>query len=183
MMNRALLIVGALLVLLCGFGLGWVGHSLVTPKCPEVVGVKRETVTPVIPDGKTTGVVGNVKVKPVIKGNIPAKIKNNPANGVSVGGQHTDTPDVEIYPHTVSIDSAGVVNIPITEKEYKTEDYKAVVRGWRPELVSMELYPKTTIVQKRPRWSLTVGPGCTYTSDGEFKPGINATLGFVIWSK
>lgn len=185
MMNRTLLIVGAALVLLLGIALGWVAKGMFTPPCDEVVAreVTREVVKPDIPDGRTTGVVGNVKVKPSPKA--PAKINLKPATGLTGGTVAKDTPAPPITPPEVTIDSAGVVEIPITEKEYKTEDYKLTVRGFQPELKAIELYPKvqTVITRKVPRWSLTVGPGCGYTSDGQFVPALQATLGFVIWSK
>lgn len=36
--------------------------------------------------------------------------------------------------------------IPIERKEYKTDDYRAVVEGFRPNLVEIELYRKRTVV-------------------------------------
>jgi len=62
------------------------------------------------------------------------------------------------------------------------------VQGYQPELKNITLYPKiilntTTITKyKPPRWAITVGPGCSY--DGKnVTPGVNASIGFVIWSK
>lgn len=80
------------------------------------------------------------------------------------------------------------VIIPITQNTYKTEDYTAVVEGYRPRLVSIELYPKTmtitnTITKIRsPRWALTVGSGVGYGPNG-VQPYVGVTVGFVLWSK
>lgn len=80
------------------------------------------------------------------------------------------------------------VIIPITQSTYKTEDYTAVVEGYRPRLVSIELYPKTTTITntvtntRSPRWALTVGPGVGYGPNG-VQPYIGVSLGFVLWSK
>lgn len=85
----------------------------------------------------------------------------------------------------------GNLAIPIERKTYQAEEYKAVVEGWRPQLISMEVYPKTltvtkteTLIQKkRPLWALVVGPGVGYGLEGKIAPGINATLGLVLISK
>jgi hypothetical protein len=80
------------------------------------------------------------------------------------------------------------VIIPIAQNTYKTEDYTAIVEGYRPRLVSIELYPKTTTITNTvtetnsPRWALTVGPGVGYGPNG-VQPYIGITLGFVLWSK
>jgi len=80
------------------------------------------------------------------------------------------------------------VIIPVTRNTYVTGDYTAVVEGYRPRLVSIELYPETTtitntVINKRsPRRALTVGPGIGYGPDG-IQPYIGVTLGFVLWSK
>ncbi len=40
------------------------------------------------------------------------------------------------------------VEVPIERKEYKTDDYRAVVEGFRPSLVEMEVYRQTQLVTK-----------------------------------
>jgi hypothetical protein len=79
----------------------------------------------------------------------------------------------------------GVI-IPITQSTYKTEDYTAIIEGYRPRLVSMELYRKTTTitntVTRSPRWALTVGPGIGYGPNG-VQPYVGVSVGFVLWSK
>ena len=84
-------------------------------------------------------------------------------------------------------DSAAVV-LPIERKTYETEDYRAVVEGYKPSLVEMEVYRQSAIVTntvvqpKRPRWALTVGPGVGYGPRG-VQPYVGVSFGFVIWSK
>ena len=88
---------------------------------------------------------------------------------------------------TVPGDSAAVV-LPIERKTYETEDYRAVVEGYKPSLVEMEVYRQSAIVTntvvqpKRPRWALTVGPGVGYGPRG-VQPYVGVSFGFVIWSK
>lgn len=45
-------------------------------------------------------------------------------------------------------DSAAVV-IPITQKRYDGEDYRAYVSGYEPSLDSIFVFPKTTLIRER----------------------------------
>ena len=62
-------------------------------------------------------------------------------------------------------DSVEVL-VPITQKTYETEDYKAWVSGYEPNLDSLELYRptiiKTMTVRKQPRWGIGVAIGAGY---------------------
>lgn len=142
-------------------------RDLPTDKVETVTVVVRDTIKVPIPTPIDKGVVKVEKVKP----------KNKPVD--EPRNEQNDAP-------TIADD--GEIEIPIDRKEYVTEDYKAVVEGWRPSLVSMEVYPKTTTITntvtkvKTPRFSLVVGPGIGY--DGKnFKPYLGVTAGFVLFSK
>lgn len=53
---------------------------------------------------------------------------------------------------TVYVSDTVPVLVPIERKEYATAEYRAVVEGWRPSLVEMEVYPRTqTVTQYRTR--------------------------------
>ena len=66
------------------------------------------------------------------------------------------------------------VLVPIERKTYKTDDYKAVVEGWNPSLVEMEIYKKfeyitntetiyeTKYVKTKPRWGVGIQVGAGY---------------------
>lgn len=79
-----------------------------------------------------------------------------------------DTCMMEVPGDTVRVP----VIVPIERKEYKTEDYRALIEGYRPSLVSMEVYPKTKIitqtqirtVTKKTRWG--IGPQIGYGFNG-----------------
>lgn len=64
-------------------------------------------------------------------------------------------------------DSASVV-IPIEQRVYEGEYYKATVEGYRPSLVDMQLkvpavlVTETRTVTKRKLWSVTIGPQLGY---------------------
>lgn len=55
------------------------------------------------------------------------------------------------------------VEIPIEEREYKSEEYYAIIGGYLPYLKSIEVYPRTQIVNatetitKRKRWGISLG--------------------------
>lgn len=64
-------------------------------------------------------------------------------------------------------DSVPVL-IPITSKEYKTDQYRAVISGYKPNLDFMETYNEKKIITHTPkckRWGLglqagySIGPG------------------------
>ena len=57
-----------------------------------------------------------------------------------------------------------VVEVPIEQRTYEGENYRAVVRGWQPELVSIDIkFPEIAAPQsKRKWWSVTIGPQLGY---------------------
>ena len=80
---------------------------------------------------------------------------------------HWDTLYIPLYiVDTVRTDSALLpVPIPIERTEYRTEDYRAVVSGYKPSLDVMEVFRKTqtvTVTTKPKRWGIgpQVGIGC-----------------------
>lgn len=84
----------------------------------------------------------------------------------------------------LSNDSAKVV-IPVTERTYEDSTYKAVVRGYNPELVSLDIYNSTrtrTITKtKQPKVVVGVGPYVGFGNKG-FNYGISVNVSMPIWS-
>lgn len=136
--------------------------------------VIRDTIRPPVPKPEVITVVRYDTVRPQAK----------PVEGVTPDLATVTFPEDTIPRITPEND----VIIPITQNTYKTEDYTAVVEGYRPRLVSIELYPKTTIITntitktRSPRWALIVGPGVGYGPNG-VQPYVGVTVGFVLWSK
>ena len=67
---------------------------------------------------------------------------------------------------TVEYDSIPIL-VPITSKEYKTDDYRAIVSGYKPSLDFMEVYRDKEIItlsplQKKKRWGLGLQVGYGY---------------------
>jgi hypothetical protein len=67
-------------------------------------------------------------------------------------------------------DTARVeVAVPIERVIYRTDDYRAVVEGFRPALVELDIFRTTTIVTKIPiprRWSVGLQAGYGLTPHG-----------------
>lgn len=85
----------------------------------------------------------------------------------------------------------GSISVPIEQRTYSTDDYKAVISGWHPKLDSMTVYPKRTTITEtvtkvaptpRRLWTIAAGPSATYTADGKFLPGVSVVLGLNIKS-
>lgn len=93
---------------------------------------------------------------------------------------------------TVYVSDTVRVLVPIERREYATEEYRAVVEGWHPSLVEMEVYPRTRTVTRymtrkavrKTRWGIGVqvgygiGPGA-----GRCSPyvGVGVQYALVRW--
>lgn len=52
------------------------------------------------------------------------------------------------------------IPVPITQKEYQTENYRAWVSGYKPSLDSVWVYPEKIIIREKPRrWGFGVIAG------------------------
>lgn len=52
------------------------------------------------------------------------------------------------------------IPVPISQKEYQTENYRAWVSGYKPSLDSVWVYPETKIIREKPRrWGIGVIAG------------------------
>ena len=79
------------------------------------------------------------------------------------------------------------VEIPIEAKEYKSEEYYAIVEGYNPRLKSIEVYPRTAYInttetiKERKRWGVSVGVqgGYGFTPKG-WQPyaGVGVSFGY-----
>lgn len=84
---------------------------------------------------------------------------------------------------TIRIRDSVQVEVPIEQRTYEGENYRAVVQGFRPELVTIDIRQQINTVTeyKSKRWSVTVGPqlGYGFTPAG-WHPyaGVGVTFGF-----
>lgn len=85
---------------------------------------------------------------------------------VLVRFDHWDTLPIYIRDiDTLRVRDSFYIPVPIERREYRTEDYRAVISGWHPQLESMEVYRQTqTIIAnpKQKRWGLGVQAGIGY---------------------
>lgn len=92
-------------------------------------------------------------------------------------------PDTTFVHDTTSVIDSVLVEVPITEKHYASENYRATIRGFQPELVDIWIKQTSQVitVPYRKRWSLTVGPqiGFGITPQG-WQPyaGAGVTFGY-----
>lgn len=75
-----------------------------------------------------------------------------------------------------------LVPIPIEHREYRTEDYRAVVSGYRPSLDVMEVFRRTktvTVREKPKRWG--IGPQAGVGYPGGWYVGIGVSYHLWQW--
>lgn len=79
------------------------------------------------------------------------------------------------------------VAVPVERRVYATADYCAVVEGYRPSLVSMELYRQTQVVTATPvpkprRWGIGLQAGYGLAPrTGRLEPYIGIGIQYSIW--
>lgn len=111
-------------------------------------------------------------------------IKDTVLNTVFVKFDHWDTAyfpiifDNENADTIVNNDSVKIA-VPIEKKEYKTDYYRAVISGYKPNLDLMEVYSKTqtiTITPKKKRWGLGLQAGYGYPGGWYIGAGISYNI-------
>ena len=84
---------------------------------------------------------------------------------------------------TLQVVDSVLVDVPISEKGYASENYRVTIRGYRAEMTDIWIRQKETFVAVpyRKHWSWTLGPqlGVGFTPKG-FQPyaGVGATFGY-----
>ena len=90
----------------------------------------------------------------------------------------------DVVANNMHPDSARVI-VPYTQKTYETDEYKAWVSGYEPELDSINIYRRTETVtntlyldKKRQRWGCMVGIGAGISHKGEVTPMLGVMIGY-----
>ena len=93
----------------------------------------------------------------------------------------------DVVANNMPPDSARVI-VPFTQKTYETDDYKAWVSGYEPELDSINIYRRTETVtntmyldKKRRRWGGMVGVGAGISHKGTVTPMVGVMIGYKIF--
>lgn len=179
------LMLPVLIGLVVGFIAGFLAQKSLSP-CVQlpVMSVQTDTVM-------TTDTLRDTVLTPQIRTIIrwdTMRLEIKPADSTKSQNGNTLPPDTTYRDAEPRIDSGGNLSIPITRKVYKTEDYRAEVEGYRPSLVSMEIYRRNMEITrevtkvKRPWLAVTAGGSAGYIDKQvKFMPAI--TAGIVLWSK
>lgn len=106
-------------------------------------------------------------------------------NGQIIPGNILDDDDIL----SVNIPDSAEVTIPITQKIYETELYKAYVSGYRPSLDSLLIFQQTQIIHikdnpKPKRWGIgiQVGYGVTMSRTPQFSPYIGVGISYNLFN-
>ena len=96
-------------------------------------------------------------------------LRDSLANYGKTVPEHFEELSEKVTPDSVSVE------IPITQKVYETDRYRAVVSGYKPSLDDIYIYQPTQIVQvksKPKRWGvgIQVGYGVTLKQTPQFSP-------------
>ena len=152
--TTALLLLIAGVLFFAGFLVGRIGERM--PVASE--GIVRDTVyLPAVPV-RDTIILRSCDAAGEVVATLPVK-----------GVAEVPQPPAEMLQESAETerDSATVV-IPLEQRVYEGEYYKATVEGYRPSLVDMQLkipavlVTETRTVTKRKPWSVTIGPQLGY---------------------
>lgn len=94
-------------------------------------------------------------------------------NDTSLAENYAQNNGENIPPQEMSDERDSMaVEIPITQKRYESDDYRAYVSGYEPRLDSIFVFPKTTIIRER-----------SYKPPNKWHIGITGGYGYGIKSK
>ena len=102
---------------------------------------------------------------------LPVKNRDNSTTNKSdtfLAEKYAQNNGENIPPLYASVDSdSAAVAIPITQKRYEGDDYLAYVSGYEPNLDSIFVFPKTTVIRERSekppnKWHIGITGGYGY---------------------
>ena len=102
---------------------------------------------------------------------LPLKNRDNSTtnkNDTFLAEKYAQNNGENIPPLYASVDSdSAAVAIPITQKRYENEDYRAYVSGYEPNLDSIFVFPKSTVIHERSykppkKWHIGITGGYGY---------------------
>ena len=104
-------------------------------------------------------------------------LRDSLANYGKTVPDHFEELSEKVTPDSVSVE------IPITQKVYETDRYRAVVSGYKPSLDDIYIYQPTQIVQvksKPKRWGvgIQVGYGVTLKKTPQFSPYVGVGVSY-----
>lgn len=161
--------------LVCGVLVGFMGATGIRSKSGDTVTVRdtttvTDTVFHVMPTAKDSVQVKYItRYLPVVKRDT---LKPHRVDTI-FKEFHAQNNGESIPPSSLSGDSdSAAVVIPITQKRYEGDDYRAYVSGYEPSLDSIFVFPKTTTIRER-----------TYKPPSKWHIGITGGYGYGFRSK
>ena len=116
-----------------------------------------------------------------VSGTVAEKPDTDVSGTVDIG---VDALVNDVVANDMPPDSARVI-VPITQKTYETDDYKAWVSGYEPELDSINIYRRTETVtntlyldKNRRRWGVMTGIGAGISHKGAVTPIVGVMIGY-----
>lgn len=104
-----------------------------------------------------------VIIRDTVRESYPAAVDKKKVGSVAVKAPVVATPAKDKARDTVYIRDTVWVELPIEEREYKSEEYFAIVEGYNPMLKYIEVYPRTAYInstetiKKRKHWGVSLG--------------------------
>lgn len=96
--------------------------------------------------------------------------------------------DTTLVVRVDTVTNTRFVEVPIERKRYTTPAYDVLIEGYKPSLLSIDVYTETKFidrvdVQKRKtRWGVGVQAGCGVTTDGAIRPYIGVGVSYNIFT-
>lgn len=94
-----------------------------------------------------------------------------------------------VYVPSDTVERLVFVPIPIEQTTYETDDYKAVIEGYRARLLSMDVYRQTVHIDRveryniKPRWGLGVQAGYSYDiRNNNFTPTVGVGVHYNLFT-
>ena len=116
-----------------------------------------------------------------VSGTVAEKPDTDLSGTVAIG---VDALVNDVVANDMPPDSVRVI-VPITQKTYETDDYKAWVSGYEPELDSINIYRRTETVtntlyldKNRRRWGIMAGIGAGISHKGNVTPMVGVMIGY-----
>lgn len=102
----------------------------------------------------STPVADTVRIRDTVRDSIPYPVIETVVQEIP-----------ELFPVYITLGGDTIqepiyIPVPITSKEYQTENYRAWVSGYKPSLDSVWVYPEKIIIREKPRrWGIGVIAG------------------------
>ncbi len=96
--------------------------------------------------------------------------------------------DTALVVRVDTVTNTQYVEVPIERKRYTSATYDVLIEGYKPTLLSIDVYTETKVVnrveikKRRTRWGAGIQVGYGVTPDGEAKPYIGVGVSYNIFT-